>query len=90
MLRYFNFEPSFKLQWCCVLDNYLSNKFQCTANLLHSGTLNPPSPDYYALWPSGFGNYIHSRFIFTSMSGRKMNLSRNFTGMCVWVLGTRM
>ena len=42
MLRYFNFEPSFKLQWCCVLDNYLSNKFQCTANLLHSGTLNPP------------------------------------------------
>ena len=43
MLRYFNFEPSFKLQWCCVLeDNYMSNKFQCTANLLHSGTLNPP------------------------------------------------
>ena len=44
MLSYFNFEPSFKLQWCCALEeNYLSNKFQCTANLLHSGTLNPPS-----------------------------------------------
>ena len=43
MLSYFNFEPSFKLQWCCVLEeNYLSNKFQCTANLLHSGTLNQP------------------------------------------------
>ena len=52
MLSYFNFRPSFKLQWCCVLEeNYLSNNFNCKSLAFGYPESSPLA--YYALWPSG-------------------------------------
>ena len=61
LLRYFNFEPSFKLHWC-VLQIYLDHKLQWP-----QGSLNWKSLAYEIfnnpLWPSGLGNnFICKRF----------------------------
>ena len=52
MLRYFNFEPNFKLQWCCAQDLFGSQvpvtteRFELQIScckVANSGTPNPPN-----------------------------------------------
>ena len=52
MLRYSNFEPRFKLQWCRARDLFESQISVTTFQLKYS-----------VLWPSGSGNYfVRTRF----------------------------
>ena len=61
MLRYLNFKPSLKLQWCHAQDLFGSNSSDhsrvCTANLLHAVWL--PNPlGHKAIGPNELANYI--------------------------------
>ena len=56
LLRYFNFEPSFKLRWCHARDLFGSQipvttgGFELRISCIRSS--------YLTLWPSGLGNYF--------------------------------
>ena len=59
LLRYFNFEPSFKLRWCRVRDLFglqipvTTGGFEARISSIQSSYLTQ-----CAIWPSGLGHYF--------------------------------
>ena len=61
MLRYFNFEPSFKLRWCRARELFglqfpvTTGGFELRISCIRVLRIRLA---YYALWPSGIGKYF--------------------------------
>ena len=89
LLRYFNFEPSFKLQWFCAQDLFGSQipvttgGFELWISCIQSS--------YLTLWPSGLGNYfVCKRFTVETLlwsleSVIQINLKHNTITVCCFI-----